>query len=71
MGIVDSDDGPRAILNVDNVNVIDAVDKINYSVSGTTRIISDKLDNVTEPGYVSFTLYSTAKGASDAYFKMK
>lgn len=71
VGIVDSDDGPRAILNVDNVNVIDAVDKINYSVSGTTRIISDKLDNVTEPGYVSFTLYSTAKGASDAYFKMK
>lgn len=71
LGIIDSEDGPRAILNVDNHNVIDAVDKINYSVTGTTRTISDKLDNITEPGYVSFTLYSTANGAADAYIKMK
>lgn len=71
LGIIDSEDGPRAIFNVDNHNIIDAVDKINYSVSGTTRTISEKLDNITDPGYVSFTLYSTANGAADAYIKMK
>lgn len=71
VGVVDTADGPRAILNVDGNKVIDAVDKINYSVSGNTRTIGEKLPDVTEKGYISFVLYSTANGAQDAYFKIK
>ena len=71
IGVIDSAEGPRAILNVDNHNVIDVVDKINYSVSGNTRTMIDKLDGITGEGYVSFTLYSTDKGADGAYFKLK
>lgn len=71
VGVVDTPDGVRAILNVDGNKVIDAVDKINYSVSGNTRTISEKLPDITDKGYISFVLYSTANGAKDAYFKIK
>lgn len=71
VGVIDTEEGPRAVLNINGHSVIDAVDKINYSVSGNTRTMGDKLANITEKGYISFVLYSSAAGASSAYFKLK
>lgn len=71
VGIVDSEKGPRAILNVDGHNIIDVTDSINYSVSGNVRTITEPLEKVTEQGYTSFIVYSTSEKENEAYMKLK
>lgn len=72
MGIVDTEEGQRIILNADGHNIIDVVDKINYSVSGNTRqIAAEALRPVKEAGYISFIVYSTVANENDAYMEIK
>ncbi len=72
IGIIDTEDGPRCIVNSDGHNIIDVVDKINYSVSGTSRAMLDKpLPPVAEEGYISFVCYTSAAGEDSAYVKIR
>lgn len=71
VGVFETEEGPRAILNIDGHNVIDVIDKVNYSVSGTTRTLSEPLEKITENGYFSFTLYSSQANEASAYMKIK
>ncbi len=71
VGAVTNDDGSvRIVINSDGKNIVDVLDRVNYSLAGTTRnIVNPSYDPIKQDGYFSFGIF--ANNFSGAYAEIR